>query len=110
MKKEGKKMKKGLLLLLFASLILLNCSSKINIRDIKSHPRQYIGKEVKIEGKVTDIFSLALISYFKITDGTDTLFVYTNKPLPAKEEELEIKGKVRYFTFGTQRVIALEEE
>lgn len=81
-----------------------------SISEIKMHPRNYFERDVRTRGQVTNIFSLALVSYFEISDGKNSIAVYTKKPLPAIGEKLVVIGKVKYFTLGTNRIIAIEEK
>jgi len=108
--KKGVKMKLKLFYLTFIITFFISCSSKVNIAEIKNHPRQYVGKEVKVEGKVTDTYSLVFMSYFEVTDETGSIYVITDKPMPVKGERLKIEAKVQYFSLGTKQVISLKEK
>jgi len=102
-----------LILILLAVAVIFTYSKFFAITpiaEIKNHPRQYVGEKVQIQGQVTKVFSLAFLSYFEVTDGKDTIFVYTRKPLPVEGEKLKVKGIVKYFTLGKERFIAVEEQ
>lgn len=103
-------MNSRLLLILLFCISMFHCTSKTNIDDIHKHPRQYVGKEVKVEGKVTDTYSLVFMSYFEVTDETGSIYVITDKPMPVKGERLKIAAKVQYFSLGTKQVISLKEK
>ena len=95
-------------LIMLIGLIIFGCT-KTEIRDIKLHPRDYVGKEVRIKGQVTETYSLAFMHYFQIKDNTDSIYVITSKPLPNEGEQLDIKGEVIYFTLGKTKIIAIKE-
>ena len=46
--------------------------------------RTWVGKHVVIEGQVTHMMFLLLVRYFTLDDGTGTMNVVTEKPLPAQ--------------------------
>ena len=106
---RGNEIRFKLLSFLFVIALLMSCSSKVNIADIKNHPREYVGKEVTVEGEVSDIFSLVLVNYFTLKDSTGSINVITKKPLPSTGEMLEIKATVEYYTFVNMQVISLKE-
>jgi len=102
-------MKKILLYFIIIILIGVACKSSTDIAAISNHPRDYVGKVVTVKGNVSEVFSLAIVNYFKISDETGSIIVYTEKPLPVKGEHLIITGEVKYYTFGTQRLLAIKE-
>lgn len=91
-------------------IFIVGCNTITRISDIKNHPREYLDMEVNITGKVVDSFSWVFISYFEMTDGTDTIKVITTKPLPKINEALSVKGTVIYYTFGKEELIAVREK
>lgn len=93
----------------FCVLLLLACSKNRTVDTIKNHPRKYIHKTVQVEGNVGKSFSLLFFSYFELQDSTGTIPVITKKPLPAKGEKIKIKGVVKYYSLGSERVISIEE-
>jgi hypothetical protein len=98
-------------LLLAGVLALAACAAATPIRSILDHPRDYADKTVVVEGEVKDIFSLIVVKYFVIDDGTGEITVITNKPLPARGEQLKVKGAVREaFSLGDQTLTLIVEE
>ena len=98
---------KTLILFMF---LLAGCTSRTNIKSIQDSPRNYVDKEVSIEGEVTSTFSLAFINYFELDDGTGKIKVITTKPLPADSEHIIVRGTVQYYTLGTMRLLAVKED
>ena len=91
-------------------LSLAGCATNIKVGNIVSDPRSYEGKSVTIEGKVTNIFSLIFIKYFELSDGTGSIGVVTNKPLPAKGQNIQVTGEVRQaFSVGDQNLTVILE-
>lgn len=81
------------------------------IGDITGHPRDYAGKEVTVSGEVVEIFSLIIVRYFVVRDGTGEITVVTDRPLPGKGEKIKVKGIVKEaFSLGTQSTLVLVEE
>ena len=99
---------KSLILMLFL-FSLIGCSSKISIKSIQNHPRNFVNKKVTIEGTVSQTFSLAFINYFELDDGTGTIKVITNNPLPAENEKLSVTGIVQYYTLATMKLLVIKE-
>jgi hypothetical protein len=98
-------------ILLAAVLALTACASATPIQSILDHPRDYADKTVVLEGEVKEIFSLIVVKYFVIDDGTGEITVITSKPLPARGEQLKVKGTVREaFSLGDQTLTLIVEE
>jgi hypothetical protein len=93
------------------TLVLAACTLATPIRSILDHPREYADKTVVVKGEVKEIFSLIVVKYFVIDDGTGRITVITGKPLPAKGERLKVKGTVREaFSLGDQSLTLIVEE
>ena len=74
-------------------------------------PRAYVENTVTIEGEVTRHFSLIVLKYYTVSDGTGTIDVLTDRTLPAKGQKVKVKGKVaEVFSLGSKRLIVLMEE
>lgn len=100
-----------ILLLALATALLIGCTPRPSIKEIVDHPRDYAGKQVQVSGEVKSVFSLIFIKYFSIDDGTGSITVVTEKPLPAKGEHLTVKGTVQEgFSLGDQTMTLIVEE
>ena len=92
-------------------LLLAACSSGPRIRDIASDPRGYVDSAVTVEGKVTDSFSLMLVKYYTVDDGTGSIKVVTSRTLPAVGQKIKVRGTVtEVFSLGSKRLIVLVED
>jgi DNA/RNA endonuclease YhcR with UshA esterase domain len=81
------------------------------IADIRNNPRHYADKEVTVSGEVTGTFSLVVIKYFALRDGTGEITVVTQRPLPKEGERLKVKGVVREaFSMGSGSLLVIVEE
>src|SRR5574340_743763 len=100
-----------LLLFLLAS-VSIACSGILAtpIKKIIDNPRDYDGKTVTVSGKVTGIFSLFVLKYFVVDDGTGKITVITRKALPKKGTKIRVKGEVSaMFSLGeTQALVIIE--
>jgi hypothetical protein len=91
-------------IVIILALFLSGCVGGDKIGDILSNPGQYDGKEVNINGAVTDILSIPFVSQgaYKIDDGTGSIWVVTTRGTPAKGNQVSVKGTVRTaFSIGT---------
>jgi hypothetical protein len=108
------KQRVGLLMtLVFFLASITACSTFITtpIQEIKTNPRQYTDKRVKIFGTVTETFSLLVLKYFILNDGTGEMYVVTQKSMPGKGEKIKVKGTVRdAFSLGDQQLLVLLED
>jgi hypothetical protein len=101
------------LLLIFLGLLLLGCDSLFStpIGKILENPRDYAGKTVTISGEVTEVFSLVVIKYFTVKDGTGEIVVITEKPLPKAGTKMKVKGTVREaFSLGDKSLVVIIEK
>jgi hypothetical protein len=79
------------------------------IKDILDHPRDYEGKDITINGTVTNTVSLLLIKYYEIQDGTGSIKIITDKLLPSRGEKLTVTGRMAVVELGTERWVMLRE-
>ena len=101
----------GFFALCLLAVTLVSCGiGTTKIGDIVSHPRDYADKEVTISGEVTEIFSLFVVKYFIVRDNSGEISVISEKPLPAKGENIKVKGIVKEaFSIGTKTALVLVE-
>lgn len=96
--------------ILVGSIFYIESVRPTRINEITSHPRNYVDKNVTVEGKVTNVFSLAVINYFELEDATGKINIITKKPLPELNENLKVMGKVDYYAITSFRTVVLVEE
>jgi len=100
----------GALITLIAVLFMTACVPTSPIRDIVDNPRQYAGKTVTIEGTVSAVYSLIVIKYFEVNDGTGVIGVVSEKPLPKKGEHVRVTGELQEaFSLGDKSMTIIFE-
>ncbi|NWG01400.1 MAG: hypothetical protein HXY44_00925 [Syntrophaceae bacterium] len=104
-----------LLVLMMICLLLFQsgCDQRFttSISKILENPRNYEGKTVTVSGEVTRVFSLIIIKYFVIQDGTGEITIVTEKALPKIGTKMKVKGTVKEaFSIGDQQLIVLFEK
>ncbi len=82
------------------------------IEKILSNPKAYEGKEVTVEGEVTDRTAFfVVLKFFKVRDKSGEIIVVTKKSLPELRSIVGIKGKVDdSFAIGDQKIVVFVEE
>jgi hypothetical protein len=95
----------GLALVLNA-LVLAGCPQKRTIAQIKADPGSFAGKEVGVEGTVTNSFGVfALPGAYEVDDGTGRIWVISERSggVPSSGARVRLAGKVvNGFTYGGQ--------
>ena len=82
----------------------------VSVGDILDNPREYDGQLVRVTGTVRAPFSLILIRYFELTDGTGSIPVVTKRPLPREGKQATVTGRVNAaFGLGAINVVVIEE-
>ena len=102
-------MKTGILLITVVFAISSCGLSYIDIADIKARPEKYQDKQVSIKGRVVETLSVPFIQkgMYQVDDGSDKIWVISQKRAPLRGENLTVKGKVKTGfaiserTFGT---------
>jgi len=103
-------MRARLFLFFFAASALTACVGTTSIGDILAHPREYAGRSVTVQGEVKNVFSLLVIKYFTLDDGTGSIIVVTERPLPKNGERIKVKGRVEEaFSLGEQTLTLIIE-
>ncbi len=98
---------------LFATALLLFSltANAALIRDIIDNPRWYVDRTVVVDGEVVRVFSLVLVKYFVVNDGSGSIRVVTTQPLPRKGERIRVMGKVHeLISFGSETLLVMVEE
>ncbi len=82
------------------------------IEKILSHPSEYQGKAVTIEGEVTDRTGFfVVLKFFKLKDRTGEITVVTKRSLPEIRSTVSVKGKIdEAFPIGDQKLLIFVEE
>ena len=81
-------------LLTIVAMFLSGCAVR-TINQIMADPSRYANKEVRIEGGVTDSYSVLGRGAYQIDDGTGRLWVVSEKGVPREGARVSVKGKVK---------------
>lgn len=77
------------------------CATR-TINHIMADPSRYANKEVRLQGSVTESYSVLGRGAYQIDDGTGKLWVVSNEGVPRQGARVKVKGKVRDgFNLGT---------
>jgi hypothetical protein len=85
--------------LIFAVAFTAACPKRTSIADLNANPSKYQNKTIAIAGKVKQSYGASIpgtpISggIYEIDDGTGTIWVVTDKAVPAKNSEIGVQGK-----------------
>lgn len=99
MKKETKAILLGLILTI--GLLTAACPQRVSIADIEANPSRYYNKEVGVAGRVDTGYgvSIPIINrqggIYKVSDGTGSIWVITQRSVPSKGSRLGVKGKIQ---------------
>ena len=83
-----------------------------NIEKIFSNPTAYAGKEIAIEGEVTDRTAFfGDLKFYKLKDKSGEITVITKKSLPEVRSSVSVKGRIDdAFPLGDQKLVVFMEE
>jgi hypothetical protein len=84
---------------------------RTDIEKLSNNPAAYAGKEVAIEGEVTDRTALfGALKFYKIKDKSGEMIVVTKKSLPEIKSTEAVKGRIDdAFSMGDQKLVVLVE-
>ena len=89
-------------LVLTAGLLLTACPTRTSIGEIESNPAKFYDKDVAIAGTVRDAYGVSIPivkngsgGAYKISDGTGSIWVITQRSVPSKGAQLGVKGKIQ---------------
>jgi hypothetical protein len=83
-----------------------------SIQKIVNNPGDYTGKELAIEGEITDRTSFfGTLKFYKIKDKSGDVIVITRKSLPEVRSSAIVKGRIDdAFALGDQKLVVFREE
>ena len=84
---------------------------RTDIDKIVSNPGAYAGKEVAIEGEVTDRTALfGALKFYKLKDKSGEMIVVSKKSLPEIRSNVSVKGRIdEAFSLGDQKLMVFVE-
>ena len=82
------------------------------IENILGNPKAYEGKEVTIEGEVTDRTAFfGVVKFYKLKDKTGEITVVTKRTLPAAKSIVRVTGRIdELFSIGDEKLVVFREE
>ncbi len=94
---------------LLSALLFTSCTTKIS--DIQNNPKEFNDKEVSVKGKVVSSKNAVVLKYFKLEDGTGTIYVITKNDLPDENDKVKVTGNVKqYFKIAGLKLTVIMEE
>ena len=83
-----------------------------SIQKIVNNPGDYTGKELAIEGEITDRTSFfGTLKFYKLKDKSGDVIVITKKSLPEVRSSAVVKGRIDdAFALGDQKLVVFREE
>lgn len=85
----------------FAAVIFAAaCPKRVSIADIEANPGRYQNKDIAVAGRVEDSYGINIPGTlirggaYKITDGTGSIWIFTEESVPAKGAEIGVKGRI----------------
>jgi hypothetical protein len=84
----------AVLAILLSAGLLAACAAK-TVNDVMADPGRYRDREVSVKGEVTESIGVLGRGFFKLQDGSGSLWVYTTRGLPRKGARVSSRGTVR---------------
>ena len=90
------------LVVVMAGALLSGACAARSINQVLADPGRYRDKEVKLSGSVVDSYSFVGNGAYQIEDKTGKLWVVSNRGVPRKGAQVNVKGTVREgFSLGS---------
>jgi hypothetical protein len=90
------------LVVVMAGALLSGACAARSINQVLADPGRYRDKEVKLSGSVVDSYSFIGNGAYQIEDKTGKLWVVSNRGVPRKGAQVNVKGTVREgFSLGS---------
>lgn len=102
----------GTLIGLTALVVLPGCAGTTRIGNILDDPSAFDGREVRVEGEVTESLGVPLVGgTYDVSDGSGTLKVVSDEGgVPREGADVTVVGTFRaFFTLGAQTLAVLQE-
>jgi hypothetical protein len=87
-------------LALFTAIFAAACPDRVSIADINANPAKYLDKDIAVAGTVKDSYGISVPGTplrggaYKIDDGTGSLWIVTDEPVPLKGAQIGVKGRI----------------
>jgi hypothetical protein len=78
-----------------------SCASR-TINHILADPNRYANKDVRVEGRVTESYSVLGKGAYQLDDGTGKIWIVSQEGVPRQGARVTAKGKIKDgFNLGT---------
>lgn len=85
----------GVVALALCTVILTACPPRERIASINRDPGRYAGREISVGGRVVESIGALGFGFFKLDDGTGTLWVYSqNFGTPSNGSKVGVVGRI----------------
>lgn len=85
----------AVMVLLASTLLLTACPPHVRLGDLNRDPSRYAGKEITVAGRVTESIGALGFGFYKLDDGTGTLWVYSSGyGAPANGAKVSVVGRI----------------
>ena len=83
-------------------VLMAGCPTQTSIADINRDPGRFAGKDVRIQGTVSDAFGALDNGVFQIDDGSGRMWVYSqNYGVPGNGSKVSVTGRIQQgLSFG----------
>ena len=92
-----------------AGLLTLTACGPKTINHVLTDPSRYAEKEVKLQGRVVESYSVAGRGAYRLEDETGRLWIVSERGVPRQGARIEVKGKVKE-AFNLGSVVQLPKD
>jgi len=82
-------------LVLLSGILLSSCVSDMRIGRLLYDPVRYQNRDVRIHGVVTGSVGAFVAGAYRVEDGSGTITVLSNGPVPRKGTRVDVRGRVQ---------------
>jgi len=105
----------GFAILVVSVILISGCVGYIKIGDIQKEPSKYEDKNISVRGSISEVMSMPAVKegFYKIDDGTGSIWVITQVGTPEKGKTYSVKGTVKIVglpLFGGEQAVIYEIE
>lgn len=69
------------------------CATK-TVNDVMADPYRYANKNISLQGKVVESYSVAGTGFYRIEDPTGRLWIFSSRGVPRTGASVKVKGKI----------------
>ena len=69
------------------------CASR-TVNDVLADPHRYANRNIALEGRVIESYSVAGTGFYRLEDTTGRLWIFSSRGVPRKGASVEVKGKI----------------